>query len=149
MPAVGGTKNISYIKRKESCDQETYAMKEMVKKLIEEMNRSEELTEEPIMTLASCFKDADSSMEEGLILELEQAVSRIFTCDRVREFDQRFISGHMAELLAAYGTAKPCKNLGTYHLEGEEGKCCILQLLCLELGDGSEICVANAREGSV
>jgi hypothetical protein len=55
----------------------------------------------------------------------------------------------MAELLTVAGNVKSCENLGAYQIEGEkeESVRCVLQVIRLELDDGTEVYVANAREG--
>lgn len=113
------------------------------------MNQSEELNEEQITKLLSCFQDADTKSETRLIIETEKAVAGILTNERLKMLDRRFISSRMAELLAIAGNVKSCENLGAYQIEREkeESVRCVLQVIRMELDDGTEIYVANAREG--
>lgn len=113
------------------------------------MNQSEEIKEEQITKLLSCFEDAVTKSETRLVVEAEQAVAGILTNERIKMLDRRFISSRMAELLTIAGSVKSYENLGAYQIEGEkeESVRCILQVIRLELDDGTEIYVANAREG--
>lgn len=124
-------------------------MKETLTTLIEEMNQSEEIKEEQITKLLSCFEDAVTKSETRLVVEAEKAVAEILTNERLKMLDRRFISSRMAELLTVAGNVKSYENLGAYQIEGEkeESVRCILQVIRLELDDGTEIYVANAREG--
>ena len=70
-------------------------MKERLKTFMEEMNQSEELKEGQIIELLSCFQDADTEKENQFIMEAEEAVAGILTTERIKMFDQRFISSHM------------------------------------------------------
>ncbi len=74
-------------------------MKETLTTLIEEMNQSEEIKEEQITKLLSCFEDAVTKSETRLVVEAEQAVAGILTNERIKMLDRRFISSRMAELL--------------------------------------------------
>lgn len=113
------------------------------------MNQSEELNEEQITKLLSCFQDVDTRSETQLLVETGQAVAGILTNERIKMFNLRFISSRMAELLTAAGNVKSCENLAAYQIEGEkeESVRCVLQVIRLELDDGTEVYVANAREG--
>ena len=113
------------------------------------MNQSEEIKEEQITKLLSCFQDADTRSETQLIIETEKAVAGILTNERLKMLDRRFISSRMAELLTVAGNVKSCENLGAYQIEGEEEESvrCVLRVIRLELDDGTEVYVANAREG--
>ena len=73
----------------------------------------------------------------------------ILTNERIKMLDRRFISSRMAELLTVAGNGKSCENLAAYQIEGEEEETvrCVLQVIRLELDDGTEVYVANAREG--
>lgn len=123
-------------------------MKETLKTLLKEINQSEEPNIEQILELLSCFQDADTLREKQLVTETKQAVAGILTNERIRMLDQRFFSSPMAELLAEAGNVKSYENLGTYQIEREGDKvCCVLQVIRLELEDGSEVHVANGREG--
>ncbi|MEH2932475.1 hypothetical protein VSQ48_21785 [Candidatus Ventrimonas sp. KK005] len=124
-------------------------MKETLTTLIEEMNQSEEIKEEQITKLLSCFEDADTKSETQLIMETEKAVAEILTNERLKMLDRRFISSRMKELLTIAGNVKSYENLGAYQIEREkeESVRCVLQVIRMELDDGTEIYVANAREG--
>ena len=124
-------------------------MKETLTTLIEEMNQSEEIKEEQITKLLSCFQDADTRSETQLLVETEKTVAEILTNERLKMLDRRFISSRMAELLTVAGNVKSCENLAAYQIEGEEEETvrCVLQVIRLELDDGTEVYVANAREG--
>lgn len=124
-------------------------MKETLTTLIEEMNQSEEIKEEQITKLLSCFQDADTRSETQLVVETGQAVAGILTNERIKMLDRRLISSRMAELLTVAGNVKSCENLAAYQIEGEEEETvrCVLQVIRLELDDGTEVYVANAREG--
>lgn len=124
-------------------------MKEVIKTLIEKMNQSEEISKEQIIELVSCFKDADPLRDESFILEAEQALAGVFTNERIKRFDQSFISSRMAELLSVAGTVQSYENLGIYQIEDEEKHRCVLQAICLGLDDGSEVHVVSAREEQV
>ena len=124
-------------------------MKETLTTLIEEMNQSEEIKEEQITKLLSCFQDADTRSETQLLVETEKTVAEILTNERIKMLDRRLISSRMAELLTVAGNVKSCENLAAYQIEGEEEETvrCVLQVIRLELDDGTEVYVANAREG--
>ena len=124
-------------------------MKETLTTLIEEMNQSEEIKEEQITKLLSCFEDAVTKSETRLVVEAEKAVAEILTNERLKMLDRRFISSRMAELLTVAGNVKSCENLAAYQIEGEEEESvrCVLRVIRLELDDGTEVYVANAREG--
>lgn len=124
-------------------------MKETLTTLIEEMNQSEEIKEEQITKLLSCFQDADTRSETQLLVETEKTVAEILTNERIKMLDRRLISSRMAELLTVAGNVKSCENLGAYQIEGEEEESvrCVLRVIRLELDDGTEVYVANAREG--
>lgn len=124
-------------------------MKETLTTLIEEMNQSEEIKEEQITKLLSCFQDADTRSETQLLVETEKTVAEILTNERIKMLDRRLISSRMAELLTVAGNVKSCENLGAYQIEGEEEETvrCVLWVIRLELDDGTEVYVANAREG--
>ena len=124
-------------------------MKETLTTLIEEMNQSEEIKEEQITKLLSCFQDADTRSETQLLVETEKTVAEILTNERIKMLDLRFISSRMAELLTVAGNVKSCENLAAYQIEGEEEETvrCVLWVIRLELDDGTEVYVANAREG--
>lgn len=124
-------------------------MKGTLTTLIEEMNQSEEIKEEQITKLLSCFQDADTRSETQLLVETEKTVAEILTNERIKMLDRRFISSRMAELLTVAGNVKSCENLAAYQIEGEEEETvrCVLQVIRLELDDGTEVYVANAREG--
>ena len=124
-------------------------MKETLTTLIEEMNQSEEIKEEQITKLLSCFQDADTRSETQLLVETEKTVAEILTNERIKMLDRRFISSRMAELLTVAGNVKSCENLAAYQIEGEEEETvrCVLRVIRLELDDGTEVYVANAREG--
>ena len=124
-------------------------MKETLTTLIEEMNQSEEIKEEQITELLSCFQDADTKSETRHVVEIGQAVAKILTNERIKMLVLRFISSRMAELLTVAGNVKSCENLAAYQIEGEEEETvrCVLQVIRLELDDGTEVYVANAREG--
>ncbi len=124
-------------------------MKETLTTLIEEMNQSEEIKEEQITELLSCFQDADTRSETQLLVETEKTVAEILTNERIKMLDRRLISSRMAELLTVAGNVKSCENLAAYQIEGEEEETvrCVLQVIRLELDDGTEVYVANAREG--
>ena len=124
-------------------------MKERLKTFMEEMNQSEELKEGQIIELLSCFQDADTEKENQFIMEAEEAVAGILTTERIKMFDQRFISSHMERLLAVAGNVKSCETIGAYQIgqEEEENQLCVLRVIRLELDDGTEVHVVNAREG--
>ena len=124
-------------------------MKERLKTFMEEMNQSEELKEEQIIELLSCFQDADTEKESQFIMETEEAVAGIFTSERIKMFDQRFISSHMERLLAVAGNVKSCETIGAYQIgqEEEENRFCVLRVIRLKLDDGSVVHVVNVREG--
>lgn len=124
-------------------------MKGTLTTLIEEMNQSEEIKEEQITKLLSCFQDADTRSETQLLVETEKTVAEILTNERIKMLDRRLISSRMAELLTVAGNVKSCENLGAYQIEGEEEETvrCVLWVIRLELDDGTEVYVANAREG--
>lgn len=124
-------------------------MKGTLTTLIEEMNQSEEIKEEQITKLLSCFQDADTRSETQLLVETGQAVAGILTNERIKMLDRRLISSRMAELLTVAGNVKSCENLAAYQIEEEEEETvgCVLQVIRLELDDGTEVYVANAREG--
>lgn len=124
-------------------------MKGTLTTLIEEMNQSEEIKEEQITKLLSCFQDADTRSETQLLVETEKTVAEILTNERIKMLDRRFISSRMAELLTVAGNVKSCENLAAYQIEGEEEESvrCVLRVIRLELDDGTEVYVANAREG--
>ena len=124
-------------------------MKETLTTLIEEMNQSEEIKEEQITKLLSCFEDAVTKSETRLVVEAEKAVAEILTNERLKMLDRRFISSRMAELLTVAGNVKSCENLAVYQIEGEEEETvrCVLRVIRLELDDGTEVYVANERGG--
>ena len=124
-------------------------MKETLTTLIEEMNQSEEIKEEQITKLLSCFQDADTRSETQLLVETEKTVAEILTNERIKMLDRRLISSRMAELLTVAGNVKSCENLAAYQIEGEEEETvrCVLRVIRLELDDGTEVYVATAREG--
>ena len=124
-------------------------MKERLKTFMEEMNQSEELKEGQIIELLSCFQDADTEKENQFIMEAEEAVAGIFTSERIKMFDQRFISSHMERLLAVAGNVKSCETIGAYQIgqEEEENRFCVLRVIRLKLDDGSVVHVVNVREG--
>ena len=82
-------------------------------------------------------------------METEKAVAEILTNERLKMLDRRFISSRMKELLTIAGNVKSYENLGAYQIEREkeESVRCVLQVIRMELDDGTEIYVANAREG--
>lgn len=124
-------------------------MKERLKTFMEEMNQSEELKEKQIIELLSCFQDADTERENQFIMETEEAVAGILTTERIKMFDQRFISSHMERLLAVAGNVKSCETIGAcqIELEEEENRFCVLRVIRMELDDGTEVHVVNVREG--
>jgi len=124
-------------------------MKETLTTLIEEMNQSEEIKEEQITKLLSCFQDADTRSETQLLVETEKTVAEILTNERIKMLDRRLISSRMAELLTVAGNVKSCENLAVYQIEGEEEETvrCVLRVIRLELDDGTEVYVANERGG--
>ncbi len=124
-------------------------MKERLKTFMEEMNQSEELKEGQIIELLSCFQDADTEKENQFIMEAEEAVAGILTTERIKMFDQRFISSHMERLLAVAGNVKSCETIGAYQIgqEEEENRFCVLRVIRLKLDDGSVVHVVNVREG--
>ena len=126
-------------------------MKERLKTFMEEMNQSEELKEEQLIELLSCFQDADTERENQFIMETEEAVAGILTNERIKMFDQRFISSHMERLLAVAGNVKSCETTGAYQIEQEEeeNRFCVLRVIRLELDDGTEVHVVNVREGKL
>ena len=126
-------------------------MKERLKTFMEEMNQSEELKEEQLIELLSCFQDADTERENQFIMETEEAVAGILTNERIKMFDQRFISSHMERLLAVAGNVKSCETTGAYQIEQEEeeNRFCVLRVIRLELDDGTGVHVVNVREGKL
>ena len=111
-------------------------MKERLKTFMEEMNQSEELKEGQIIELLSCFQDADTEKENQFIMEAEEAVAGILTTERIKMFDQCFISSHMERLLAVAGNVKSCETIGACQIEQEEeeNRLCTLRVIRLKPG---------------